>query len=229
MHRHYLGLFAAMLSVSACADSPMGSLNPMTWWGGEAASGAARPADAFARGQTTGEMMAQTTPMPGSGQATPMPGAMMGQAGQVTAGERAFVVAAAQGNVAEIRAGELARQRTTSQPVRQFAQRMINDHTRANQELMQIASRHGITPPSTPDPADQAAYQTLQQLSGTAFDRQYLEQQYGGHVTQHAMYETAADRSQTPDIRAYAQRTAPIIQQHIEMLRSMYPQAVSGL
>jgi len=220
MHRHYLGLFAAMLSVSACADSRMENLNPMTWWGGEAASGEARPADAFARGQTAGEMMGQTAPMPG---------AMMGQAGQVTAGERAFVIAAAQGNVAEIQAGELAQQRTTSQPVRQFAQRMIRDHTQANQQLMQIASRYGITPPSTPGPADQAAYQTLQQLSGAAFDRQYLEQQFGAHVTQHAMYETVADRAQTPDVRAYAQRTAPIIQQHIDMLRSMRPVAVSGL
>jgi putative membrane protein len=129
----------------------------------------------------------------------------------------------------EVQASELARDRTSSQSVRQFAQRMINDHTQANRELMQIASRYGITPPSTPGPAEQAAYQTLQQLSGAAFDRQYLDQQFGAHVTQHAMYQVAADRAQASDLRAYAQRTAPIIQQHLDQLRSMRPQAVSGL
>lgn len=214
MRRHHLGLLAVMLSVSACAsDSSMAWMNPMTWGGGsEAASGEARPADAAAS----------------MGQTTSMPGATMGQMG-LSAGERAFIIAAAQGNMGEVQVSELAQQRTTSQPVRQFAQRMIRDHTQANQELMQIASRYGITPPSTPGPAEQAAYQTLQQLSGAAFDRQYLEQQFGAHVTQHAMYETVADRAQTPDVRAYAQRTAPIIQQHIDMLRSMRPAAVSGL
>ena len=206
MRRHHLGLFAAMLSVSACSsDSSMAWMNPMTWGGGsEASSGAA------------------TTPSYGAY------GATMGQT-SLSAAEHAFIIAAAQGNMGEIQASQLAEQRTTSQSVRQFAQRMVKDHTQANQELTQIASRYGITPPSTPGPAEQAAYQTLQQLSGAAFDRQYLDQQYGAHVTQHAMYETAADRAQAPDLRAYAQRTAPIIQQHIDQLRSMRPAAVSGL
>lgn len=147
----------------------------------------------------------------------------------LSAADRAYIHSAAHAGLAEVELGRLAQQRASNSTVREFGQRMVRDHTQSNQELMQIASRHGVTPQPTLDRPHAAAMEALQQLSGPAFDRQYLEQQYADHAAMLTASQFAADRAQSPDLRNFAQRNVSVVQQHLDQIRSIWPTAMSGV
>src|SRR3712207_6180618 len=80
-----------------------------------------------------------------------------------------FAMAAAMGGMEEVEMGRLAAEKGASDEVRQFGQRMVDDHSKANQELMQIASSKGMTLPAALDAKHQADMQKVSALSGEAF------------------------------------------------------------
>jgi putative membrane protein len=88
----------------------------------------------------------------------------------VSVAEKKFATEAAQGGVAEVEMGQLALQKATSPEVKQFAQRMVSDHTQANQELMQLAKSEGMDLPSQVDAKHKSAMERLQGMNGSAFD-----------------------------------------------------------
>jgi putative membrane protein len=105
---------------------------------------------------------------------------------------------------------------------------MVADHTQANQELAAIASARGISPPTAADPGRQAVASALGSASGTNFDRQYIQQQIADHEVSMVLFQNEANNSQDPELRAFAQKYAPIVQRHYTMLRSMTGQSMSS-
>ena len=121
----------------------------------------------------------------------PLPGSNS----QLSALDNQFVIEAAHGGMAEVRLGQLALQRSTSPQVKQFAQRMIQEHTQANTELMR-----------------------LMQLSGAEFDQAYMnEAGVNAHLESAAVYQRQAALGLDPDLKAFASRTLPRVQGHLEM------------
>src|SRR5689334_15410130 len=100
------------------------------------------------------------------------PGGKMA-ANRMTA-DSTFVTKAAQGGMAEVKLGNLAKEKAESPDVKNFGQTMVTDHTKAGDELKQIASSKNITLPTDIDAKDQAKYDRLSKLSGAAFDRAYM-------------------------------------------------------
>jgi putative membrane protein len=96
---------------------------------------------------------------------------------------------------------------------------MVAEHGKMNQNLIAIASAKGVTPPSAPDPGRQAVAAQLAELSGTQFDQQYIQQQLADHETTLTLFEGEAQSGQDPALRAFAERSAPVIREHIAMLR----------
>lgn len=136
--------------------------------------------------------------------------------------DRQFIIDAAYGGVAEVQLGQLALQRSTNPEVKQFAQQMIRDHTQANNELMRIAQQKGVMPPTTPGPRYEAAMMRLREMSGASFDRAYLnEGGVNGHLESEAVYRRQAALGQDPDLRAFAAKTLPIVQGHLQMGQAM--------
>ena len=86
-----------------------------------------------------------------------------------------FMTTAAQGGMAEVAMARTALERASSDSVKQYAQRMIDDHTAANGELMGIASAKGITLPATPDAKHQMMMDKMSKLSGMEFDMEYVK------------------------------------------------------
>ena len=144
----------------------------------------------------------------------------------LSAAELGFIIDAAQGGLAEVELGRLAEEKGQTQKVRDFGSRMVQDHTRINQELMGIAQRLGVTPPTTLPPAAQAVQMRLQQASGADFDRQYSEQQTAAHDAQRTLFQFASKNAKDQELRAFAQRTLPVIEGHLGMLRQMTPVAM---
>ena len=130
-----------------------------------------------------------------------------------------FAMAAAMGGMEEVQLGQLAAQKGASDEVRQFGQRMVDDHTKANQDLMQVASGKGLTLPTALDAKHQADVQKLSALSGDAFDRAYVKMMVKDHKKDVAEFQKESARGADADIKSFAARTLPTLQEHLQMIQ----------
>ncbi len=131
--------------------------------------------------------------------------------------DRKFMDTAAQGGMAEVQLGKLAMQKGQSQDVKSFGRRMVDDHTKANQELEQIAQRKGVTLPSSPSRDDQREIDRLSRLSGSEFDRAYLDAMVKDHDTDVAEFKRAAEQSEDADVKRFATKTLPVLETHDDL------------
>lgn len=137
--------------------------------------------------------------------------------------DREFLIMAAQGNNAEILTSQLARQKSRNQSVLQFADRMIQEHTAANQQLETLARQYGVTLPRDAGPLDNAVARRLNELSGSEFDRAYMDAQVASHMKSVALYNTQVQLGQAQDVKTFASRLLPNIRGHYEMASQMSP------
>lgn len=128
-----------------------------------------------------------------------------------------FTMKAAQGGMAEVKLGQLAEQNGGNPAVKAFGHRMVTDHTKANDDLKAIAARKGVMLPSDLDPRDQATYDRLSKLNGAAFDKAYMKDMVADHRTDAAEFRRESEQGTDPDIKAFAARTLPILEEHLKM------------
>ena len=124
----------------------------------------------------------------------------------LSSADREFVQEAASGGMAEVQAAQLAQQRANSPQIKDFASRMITDHTQANTELQQIAQQESITLPSQPTGKDAAAAKKLSGLNGAAFDKAYSQDQLSDHQQVVALFRKEASRGRTRPSRPLRRR-----------------------
>lgn len=130
--------------------------------------------------------------------------------------DQAFVKKAAEGGMAEVEFGKLAQQKASSPEVKNFAQRMVDDHSKANDELKAIASKKDITLPTALDSKDKATYNRLSKLSGAAFDRAYMADMVKDHRADVSDFQYEARAGQDSDVRGFASKTLPTLQDHLK-------------
>jgi len=135
----------------------------------------------------------------------------------VNAKDMKFATKAAQGGMAEVELGKLATQQASSDAVKQFGQRMVDDHSKANDELKQVASSKGIMLPSGLDKKDQTLKDRLSKLHGTAFDSAYMKAMVADHKKDVAEFRKASQNLQDTDLRAFASKTLPTLEDHLKM------------
>lgn len=146
----------------------------------------------------------------------------------LSAQDRAFVQKAAAGDLAEIELGQLAMQRASNPSVRAFADQAVKDHSRAHAELMALAQRRGLTAAPALDASQQAMRDRLATLSGPDFDRAYMQEMTRDHTEDVAAFERATQVVTDPEIKAWATRTLPVLQQHLALARQVNTQIVLG-
>ena len=134
-----------------------------------------------------------------------------------TGSDQAFVMKVAKGGLAEVQLGQLAADKASSDEVKKFGQRMVSDHTKANDELKGLAQRKNITLPTDVDAKDKATHDRLAKLSGAAFDRAYMQHM----VTDHRMvvneFKKESTTGKDDDVKAWASKTLPTIEEHLKM------------
>jgi putative membrane protein len=108
---------------------------------------------------------------------------------------------AAQSGRAEVQMGQLAATKAQSPHVKEFAQRMVSDHTAANQKLLSVAGAEGVTPPKALDAKDTEALQKLKAESGSQFDRGYIRDQVDAHREAVSLFEREAKQSKDAALR----------------------------
>lgn len=136
-----------------------------------------------------------------------------------------FLRQAAQINLLEVQLGQLATQRAASPAVRQYAQRIIQDHTQATTQLQQLARQNGATLPTSVDAQSTALVNQLTRLSGADFDAAYLREMINSHNQAIALFQRQAQQGQSPEMRVFATNTLPLLRQHLELARQITPQS----
>lgn len=132
-----------------------------------------------------------------------------------------FVMKAGAGGAAEVAAGQMAQQKATRDEVKQLGQHLVDDHTKANDELKQIAGAKGMTPPAAPTPKQQRDAAKLEKMSGGAFDKAYLNQMTADHKETIALFRKEASSGKDPELKAFASKTLPTLQEHLKMVQSL--------
>lgn len=135
--------------------------------------------------------------------------------------DNAFVLQAAAGGLGEVALGRLAQQRASHPAVREFGARMVQEHEAVNRDLIALARRKGVVPPSILDPTRGNLRDQLAGLSGPGFDQQYIAQQIQDHDLQAALFREQAQSGVDPELRAFAARTLPDIEAHGQQARSL--------
>jgi putative membrane protein len=139
-----------------------------------------------------------------------------------------FLREAAGVNLMEIRLGQLAQSKASNAAVKQFGQRMVNDHTRLEQDLSSMVSANGIALNPTLTPAQSDNIARLQNLSGPQFDQAYMSMMIQGHQTDVAQFDTQSRNADSPQVREFAARSLPILQQHLSLAQQVGSQ-VNGV
>ena len=139
----------------------------------------------------------------------------------------------AQANLAEIEAGKIAQGKAQNAEVKSFAQKMVDDHSKALAEVQQVAQAKGVTLPTEADAKHKKMAQRLSALSGADFDRRYMAQNgVDDHKKTHQLLQRVTARATDPDIKALAAKMLPTVDQHLnsvqQLTASMKGQTSSG-
>jgi len=127
-----------------------------------------------------------------------------------------FVMTAASSGLAEVAAGQLALQKASNAAVKQHAQRMIDDHTAANHELMTIAREKQLPTPDEPNQTHKQMVEKLRTQSGAEFDAAYMQAEVQEHRSAVALFRQQKDGGGDAKLAAFAGRTLPKLEHHLE-------------
>ena len=138
--------------------------------------------------------------------------------------DRAFVTKAAQGGLMEVAAGNLAAKRALDPAVKAFGQKMVTDHTAANEKLKSLADSRQMPLPDAVSPEENAALGKLEALVGTDFDKTYSQMMVKDHVEDISEFEKEVKQGQDADVKSFAENTLPTLRHHLMLARRLSSQ-----
>ena len=139
-----------------------------------------------------------------------------------------FMQKAAMGGMAEVAAGKLAMDKASNADVKTFATHMVDDHSKANEELKQLASSKSVMLPPGPSEKQKSDAQAMEKMSGTAFDRKYMTMMVADHKSTVALFEKESKSGKDADAKAWATKTLPTLREHLKMAQDTQKTAMSA-
>jgi len=139
-----------------------------------------------------------------------------------------FVLTASEADLAEINLGRLASQRASNKDVKEFGQKMVEDHGKSSKELLAIVNKKGIKAATQMSKKHEAAMAELSRLQGAEFDKHYMKHMVMGHGHAVKLFEDESNNGSDADIKAFASKTLPVIQEHHRMAKSIADKVQSG-
>ncbi len=132
-----------------------------------------------------------------------------------------FMTAAAKGGMEEIELSKLALNKATNKEVRDFAQKMIADHTKASGELKALAAKKKFELPSTLDPQQNSMATDMAKVSKEEFDKEYVDAMVKDHEKDVSMFKAQSESGTDADAKAFAAKTLPTLQGHLTMIKDI--------
>ncbi len=142
--------------------------------------------------------------------------------GKLSPADQRFVTTAEQDNMMEAHVGQMAENQASGSGVKDFARKLADDHTKAYSQLQKIAEQEGDTsvPRGINVKTDHEAV-SLMKLKGNQFDRTFLRDEFAGHERAIAEFRREAAHGADPQIKAWAQQTIPVLQDHLNMAKQL--------
>ena len=132
-----------------------------------------------------------------------------------------FMRRAAMDGLAEVEHGRLATQNGSAAEVKQFGQRMVDDHSKAGDELKALAAQKHLTLPIELDQKHRAMQDRLAKLKGEAFDRAYVSHMVMAHQQAVTLFQGEAKAGKDAEAKAWAAKTLPVLQEHYKSARTL--------
>ena len=166
---------------------------------------------------------------PGTSGKPAMQGADKGQAkSDAASADATFMSTAAMSSMAEIAHGKQAQANGSHDEVKKFGERMIEDHTKANDDLKALAAKKNATLPAELDQKHQAMQQKLEKMKGADFDRAYMQHMVQAHKEAVTLFQNEAKNGKDADVRAWAEKTLPTLQEHLKMATEINGKVAKG-
>jgi putative membrane protein len=135
--------------------------------------------------------------------------------------EKRFIQDAYVDGLAQVELGKLAVQKASNDSVKQFAQKMIDDHSKANDELKAAAAHQNITFPDSLDSKRQSKVDKLAKLSGADFDRAYIKGEVKDHQQDVRDFQQEAKSGSDADVKSFASKTLPTLEEHLTTAKEL--------
>lgn len=136
--------------------------------------------------------------------------------------DAAFLKQAAQNGHAEVEGSKLALTKGVHPQVKAFAQQMVDDHTKAGNALTALAVSKGVDVPTEPSIAQRAKLKLLSARDGDSFDQHYADSVgVAAHEDTVKLFKKAAAEATDTDVKAFATKTLPTLEHHLQMAREL--------
>jgi putative membrane protein len=142
-------------------------------------------------------------------------------AATLTSADQNFLMNAARGNLFEVRMGNLAMQKASSNEVKEFGQRIVTDHSQAEQKLDQMATAMNFTLPHEVSPEQQSEINHVEKASGKDFDREFMKMMVIDHMRDISAFERAASEATNAAVKQFAAQTLPTLKEHAKLAREV--------
>ena len=145
-------------------------------------------------------------------------------AGATNAGpamDKEFVKKALEGNLAEVQMGQLALEKSNDDQVKQFAQRMVDDHGKMQEQLKPVAEQLGVKVPDGPSKGQMKNLDKMKALSGDAFDHAYIKDMVKDHKSDDSEFKQEAQSTQNPQLKQLVMQNDQIIESHLQQIQQL--------
>lgn len=132
-----------------------------------------------------------------------------------------FAVDAADGGLLEVQLGKLALQQASSAQVKEFGERMVEDHQQANEELKSLASAKNVTLPVNLSEESQRVYERLSKMEGVRFDEAYMDFMVRDHRQDIDAFQKQVDEGNDHSLTGWAKEKLPVLRHHLQMAESI--------
>ncbi len=167
---------------------------------------------------TSGTDTSGTTTTNGTAQSATSTGST-GTVSNLSAADKDFVMKAAQGGMAEVQLGQTAQSKATDPDVQAFAKKMVDDHSKANDELKQLATTKGLALPADLDAEHKKVVDDISGKSGKAFDKAYMSAMVSDHEKTVKLLQKESTSAQDADLKNWASKTLPTVEEHLNMAK----------
>ncbi len=141
----------------------------------------------------------------------------------LSASDRRFIMDAAQGGMLEVELGREVASNATNSDVKQFAQRMVDDHGKSNEQLKKLAGDKGVDVPSSLDAKHKAEMDRITKLSGAELDKAYISHMLRDHEKDVREFRRESEQASDPDVKSFASSTLPTLEEHLRVARDTAP------
>ena len=153
--------------------------------------------------------------------------APLASAQSMSMSDKHFMKDAAEGGLAEVELGQLAQQRASDPQVKAFGERMVRDHSKANEKLKALAQSKNVDLPTSISMTDKATKMRLSHLSGAEFDKAYMQDMVKDHTDDVNDFTKESSKAEDPDLKAFVKETLPTLQEHLKKAQEIEPKVTA--